>query len=115
MYEKPLVFRGNESVDDVRRNVIVINKYAPALPDFLDEISVAAENAQRDLQRDIANSLRGRQPGGYEIIGADDAGNARNGRHDGQPGHHGQGAPEPPVGPLNGLLPRLSHMCSTHA
>jgi hypothetical protein len=92
-----------------------LNKYASALSDFFYKVSVAAEYAQRDLQRDIADGLRGRQAWRDKIISADDARNARNGRDNGQPGDDDQCAPESSMGPVNGLLPRLSHTCSTHA
>ena len=49
MQEEALVLCGDERIDDMGRNVIVFNKYAPSLSDFLDKVAVAAENAKRDL------------------------------------------------------------------
>jgi hypothetical protein len=61
MHKEPLVFRGDECIDNVWRHILILNKYASALSDFFYKVSVAAEYAQRDLQRDIADGLRGRQ------------------------------------------------------
>jgi hypothetical protein len=86
MHEKPLVFRGDECIDNVRRHILILNKYASTLSDFFYKVSVAAEYAQRNLQRDIADGLCGWQARSDKVIGANDARNTRNGRYDDQPG-----------------------------
>ncbi len=115
MHEEALVFCGDECVDDVLRHVLILNKYAPPLSNLFYKVSVAAEYAQWDLQRDVADCLRSGQARRDKIIGADDTRDARDGSDDGERGDDDQRAPEPSMRLFNGLLPRLSHTCSTHA
>ncbi len=74
MHEKALVLGRDERVDDVLRQVVPRDEDAAALADFRNQAAVAAENAQRNLQRDVADRLRLRQSGLHIVIGADDAG-----------------------------------------
>ncbi len=84
MLEESTVLGRDERMDDMRREVPECNKDALALADFGDEPAVAAKDPERDLQRNVPDRLRLGKAGLDEVIGADDAGNARNAAADRQ-------------------------------
>ena len=70
VHPKALVFGRDKRVDDMLWHFIVGNKNAAALSDLGYQVAVPAEYAQRNLQRNIANRLGGRQSRRDVIIGA---------------------------------------------
>jgi hypothetical protein len=92
VYEKALIFCSDKRIHDMRRQLIVGNQDATPLADLGNEIAIAAEDTQRDLQRYVANRFSGRQAGLHKVIGANDTrghANAAYGTHTQQ---HDRGA-----------------------
>ena len=61
MHPKALVFGGDKGINNVLRHLVICNKYAATFTDLVDQESIAAEDPQRNLQRNVANSLGSRQ------------------------------------------------------
>src|SRR5690606_25700782 len=83
MLEKAPVFGGHECVDYVLREVVVAHDDASPLADLIDQSSVAAINAQWNLQRDLADRLCLRQTRCDIVIGSDHG--SGQSQHQGQP------------------------------
>jgi hypothetical protein len=66
----------------VLREIVESNQDTPPLPDLGDQEAIAAEYTQGNLQRDIANSLCGRQSRLDIVISSDYACDRANGRND---------------------------------
>ena len=78
MLEETPVLGSDKRVYDVLRQILIGNRNASTLADLADQVAIAAEDAQRHLQRNVANGLRGRQARLHIIIGADNAGDGRD-------------------------------------
>jgi hypothetical protein len=61
MHPKALVFGGDKGIDDVLRHLVICNKYAATFTDLVNQEAITAEDTQRNLQRNVANGLSGRQ------------------------------------------------------
>jgi hypothetical protein len=72
----------------MRRDVVISNEYALPLTDLFYKVSVAAENPQWYLQRNVTYGLRGRQAGGHVIISTDDARDPGDAAQETQAHHH---------------------------
>ena len=76
MLEEAPVLCGDERVHHVQRYVVELHEHAPLFTDLLDQPAVAAEDPERDLQRDVADRFRLGQRRRHIIIGTDHAGDA---------------------------------------
>ena len=75
-----------------RWQVVPADEDAAAFSDLGDQAAVAAENPQRDLQRNIANCLGLGQSGRHIVISADNAGRDADAANCRDPEHNEQGA-----------------------
>ena len=95
MDPETLILSRDERFDDVLWNLIVCNKNTAPFADLRDEVAVAAEDPQRDLERNVPNRLCRREPGGNVVIRANDGGNAPDCGDRAEPEEQDQRAGEP--------------------
>ena len=98
MYPETLILRSHESVHDMLRDLVVGHEKSAPFTDFRDQMPVAAENAQRNLQRNITDCLRCRQARGYVVVGSDHRCHPANRRRNPQSDNNNQRAQHPASG-----------------
>jgi len=85
VHEEALVLGGDESVDDMGRQVFISDENATSLANLGNQVAVAAEDPQGNLQRDIANRLGSRQAGLHIVVSADHSSRRANTATDPEP------------------------------
>ena len=72
MFEEAAVLGRNKGIDDMLRQIVIVDENPAPFADFLDQPPVPAVNSKRDLQRYLADGLRLRQARFDVKVGADD-------------------------------------------
>ncbi len=85
VHPEALVLGGNKGVDDVLGHLVIGHQDAATLAELCDQMTVAAEDAKRNLQRDVANRLGSGKRGSNVVISANNAGDAGDRRGNTEP------------------------------
>jgi hypothetical protein len=73
MLEEPVVFGGEECIDEQRRDLVPRDRHAPLLADLRDQLAIARIHAERHLRADLAQLGRVGNLGLEELVRAGEA------------------------------------------
>ena len=104
VHPETTVLRRDKGVHDVRRNLIEFDQHPAPFAYLFYKASVAAENPERNLQRDVADRLGFGQPRLHVIVGTNHRSCDRHGARQAQSQQRNQPAPATAAGFVNWSL-----------